>query len=260
MSDPEVLVSVDAGVASITLNRPHRKNAITGPLADGLAEAFRGASDRDDVHVVLLSGAGGGFCSGLDLVEYNADPPPAWMSTATESLAAAHLAIFDCPVPVVGALERFAVNGGAAFALACDLLVVGETSFIQVGEIRQGMAAPMNLAWLLARHPASVAAQMVLTGRRFHGPDLHRLGVALDVVADADVLEEARVLATDLAGWPPANVRDLKDAIRSLAVGGGPGSGPDAGRAWFDRARASTPLPDGAAMRPVHVGREGSSR
>ena len=104
---------VEDGGASITLTRPHRKNAITGPLADGLADAFRAVSARDDVNVVLLSGAGGGFCSGLDLVEYNADPPPPWMSTATESLVAANLAIFDCPVPVVGALERFGVHGGA---------------------------------------------------------------------------------------------------------------------------------------------------
>ena len=226
MSDEEVLVSVEDGVASITLNRPHRKNAITGPLADGLADAFRAVSARDEVNVVLLSGAGGGFCSGLDLVEYNADPPPSWMSTATESLVAAHLAIFDCPVPVVGALERFAVNGGAAFALACDLLVVGETSFIQVGEIRQGMAAPMNLAWLLARHPGSVATQLVLTGRRFNGPDLHRLGLALDVVADAEVKESASALAADLAAWPSANVRNLKGAIRDLGADGGPVSDP----------------------------------
>ena len=73
------------------------------------------------------------------------------------------------PIGLV-ALERFAINGGAAFALAADLLVVGREAYLQVGEIRQGMAAPMNLAWLLARHPASVAEQIALTGRRFVGP------------------------------------------------------------------------------------------
>ena len=148
----------------------------------------------------------------------------------------------------------------AAFALACDLLVVGETSFIQVGEIRQGMAAPMNLAWLLARHPVSVASQLVLTGRRFNGPDLHRLGVALDVVADAEVKESARTLAADLAAWPSANVRNLKGAIRDLGAGGGSLSDPMGGRAWFDQARASTPLPTGGAMRPIHVDGEGIDR
>ena len=131
--------------------------------------------------------------------------------------------------------------------------MVGETSFIQVGEIRQGMAAPMNLSWLLARHPVSVASQLVLTGRRFNGPDLHRLGVALDVVADAEVKESARALAVDIAEWSSANVRNLKGAIRDLGAGGGPVSDPMGGRAWFDRARASTPLATGGVMRPIHV-------
>ena len=108
---PEVLVSVDDGVASIILNRPARKNAITGPMMDRLAEAFQEAAVRDDVGAVLFHGADGGFCSGLDLGEYNADPPPAWLSTSLDSLVAAHRAIYACPVPVVGALERFAING-----------------------------------------------------------------------------------------------------------------------------------------------------
>ena len=256
MNDPEVILTVHAGVAAITLNRPHRKNAITGPLADELADAFERVSRRDDVHVVLLSGTGGGFCSGLDTVEYNADPTPTWLATSTESLLAAHLAIFDCPVPVVGALEGFAINGGAAFALACDLLVVGETAFLQVGEIRQGMAAPMNLAWLLARYPASVATQIVLTGRRFTGPDLHRLGVALDVVPDTEVLDSARRLAVDIATWPTPNVENRKDAIRDLARGQKPAQDPAAGREWFNRALTSVLFSARSEFLPRPVGEE----
>lgn len=249
MDDTGVILVVDAGVASITLNRPHRKNAITGPLSDALADAFDSVSRRDDVHVVLFSGAGGGFCSGLDTVEYNADPAPNWMATSTESLLAAHAAIFDCPVPVVGALEGFAINGGAAFALACDLLVVGESAFLQVGEIRHGMAAPMNLAWLLARYPASVARQIVLTGRRFTGPDLHRLGIALDVVPDAEVLGAARVLACDIATWPAPNVANLKNAIHDLA--NGQESAQDlTGQEWFNRALTSVLLSSQIELQP----------
>ena len=118
----------------------------------------------------------------------------------------------------------------------------------------------MNLAWLLARYPVSVASQLVLTGRRFNGSDLHRLGVALDVVADAEVKESARALAVDIAEWPSANVRNLKGAIRDLGAGGGPVSDQVGGRAWFDRARASTLVERlsnawraGGAMRPIHV-------
>jgi enoyl-CoA hydratase len=124
--------------------------------------------------------------------------------------------------------------------------VVGESAFLQVGEIRQGMAAPMNLAWLLARHPASVAEQLALTGRRFNGRDLHRLGVALDVVADDAVLEAARILAAEIASYPRAEARAIKATIRVLAVPGGPVGGADR----FDLAQSGNPLPAGGLLRP----------
>ena len=143
---PEVLLSVDDGVASIILNRPARKNAITGPMMDRLAEAFQEAAVRDDVGAVLFHGADGGFCSGLDLGEYNADPPPAWLSTSLDSLVAAHRAIYACPVPVVGALERFAINGGAAFALAC---VIGITYVLLFRELKS-----KRLGFFAARLPS----------------------------------------------------------------------------------------------------------
>lgn len=218
--DPEtpVLFQVEDGLATVVMNRPARRNAITGPLADALADVFTQFSRRNDVEVVLFHGADGGFCSGLDLTEYNSDPPPAWLPTATASLIAAHQAIASCPVPVVGALERFAVNGGAAFALACDLLVVGKGAFLQVGEVRQGMPAAMNLAWLLNRHSLSVTQQLVLTGRRFSGIDLYRLGIALDVVTDDRVLEAAMTLARELAGFPPGASRNMKEHTLLLSA------------------------------------------
>ena len=216
--DNPVLFEVKDGLATIVLNRPERKNAIIGPLSDALAAAFAESSDRDDVGAVLLHGAGGGFCSGLDLTEYNADPPPTWIGTASSSFAAAHRAIAECPVPVVGALERFAINGGAGLALACDLLVAGEGAFLQVGEVRQGMPAAMNLAWLSGRHPLSVIHQITLPGRRLSGLDLHRLGIALDVVADDEVLDAARRLALEIAGFPGSAGRMMKEHTAGMVA------------------------------------------
>ena len=115
-----------------------------------------------------------------------------------------------------------------------------------LGEIRQGLAAPMNLAWLLARRPASVAEQLTLTGRRFTGPDLHRLGVALDVVADDGVLDAARVLATEIASYPRVGARMIKATTRALYEGGGPAGDDD----WFDLARSGNPLPAAGSLRP----------
>jgi len=236
MPDQDVLLRVVDGVASIVLNRPERRNAITGPLVEGLASALTSIAERDDVGVVFFHGAEGAFCSGLDLKEFNADPHPPWLSTFGESNTKAHRALFDCPFPVVVALEKYAINGGAAYALGGDLIVAGSGAFLQVGEVRLGMPASNNLAWLLARHPPAVAEQLVLSGRRFHGPDLHRLGVAFDVVDDADVLATAAALAHEVAGFPNGAARRMKAALRALSPTADVGDG----AAWFERTAGHT--------------------
>ncbi len=214
-SESEVLSVVSDGVLTITLNRPERRNALTGPLAEQLRQAFDRASGDDTVQAVLLHGAGGAFCSGLDLKYFQAESPPSWVEDFSSLWLATHRAIFGCRKPIVGALERYAINGGASLALACDLLVVGEKAFLQVGEIHMGMHAPMNLAWLRLRHPESTAARLALVGDRLPGPKLVELGVATESVADDDVLERARETAMMIGKAPNGVGARLKTTIRS---------------------------------------------
>ena len=91
--------------AEVVLNRPEVKNAITGPLGLELAQAFEIVQNDDDIQVVLFRGAGGAFCSGLDLKAFGAEPSPAWMKTWKETWRRAHRAIFDCSKPIVCALK-----------------------------------------------------------------------------------------------------------------------------------------------------------
>ena len=215
MKSENVLVDFEDSLATITLNRPSRKNAITGPLNAELASAFEEINNRDDVNAVLLHGADGAFCSGLDLKEYRADPPPPWLEQSWELMKEAHRAIFQCPVPIVGAIERFAINGGASLAFACDLLVVGEEAYIQVGEIKIGMAAPMNLVWLFENYSPEIARQLVLTGRKFFGPELQKLGIAFEVVPDNKVLEHSHHLAKEISSNPSAGIHAMKKILRA---------------------------------------------
>ena len=237
-NEPLVRRSDRHGVAVIELNRPERKNAIVPPMLDELADHVNGASADPTVRAVLLCGAGGAFCSGLDLKEYAADPPPPWLGSTADSIRAAHTALGTCPHPIVVALERYAINGGAAFALAGDLIVTGETSWLQIAEVRLGMNAPMNLAWMVARYPMSTVLQIVLTGERIHGPELRRLGIAYDVVDDETVRGRAEDLAAMIAGFPDGSARRLKAAAVRL---GDEWTGTSMSADWFARAAELAP-------------------
>ena len=227
MTGNAVYIEQHDGWAELILNRPERKNAITGPLGVDLAACVEQLNEDEAVAAVVLRGAGGAFCSGLDLKAFNAEPAPAWRDDFQNIWRGAHRALFDCRKPLIGALERYAINGGAALALACDLLVVGEQSFLQVGEVQIGMAAPYNLAWLNLRFSEAQIASMVLLGERIDGPALVRSGIASRCVADDEVLTQAQGLAAQMAGFPSGSPSLIKSGLRARLDH-------DAD-AWFDR-------------------------
>jgi enoyl-CoA hydratase/carnithine racemase len=196
MSEQNVIVQQVGNRLDIILNRPDRKNAITQQLAVELRDAFLNVPT--DVGCILLSGSGGAFCSGIDLKVAGADlknePLTAWVEV--------HAAIYQCRVPIVVALERYAINAGAALALAANVVVAGETSFLQVGEIAMGVAAPMCQAWLHLKHSPAVADRVVLVGDRIVGASLTELGLVSEIVTDSDVAQRARDVADHIASHP----------------------------------------------------------
>jgi enoyl-CoA hydratase/carnithine racemase len=222
-------------IVEVVLDRPERRNALTGPLAAELAQELRSLADNPEISVIILRGEGGAFCSGLDLKEFGQNPQPDWVAEFPTLWRDVHEALFDSPCILIGALERAAVNGGASLALACDFLIAGETAFLQVGEVQQGMAAPMNMAWLRTRHSEALAARVALIGDRLAGPQLAALGLAHEVVADDAVLDAAMGLAVRLAEHDPAGVHRIKRSLRTT----GPAISTTA---WFDRVVASDPM------------------
>ncbi|MFV2090415.1 MAG: enoyl-CoA hydratase/isomerase family protein [Pseudomonadales bacterium] len=238
----EAILTKHDNWAELVLNRPERKNAITGPLGQALTRCLEEIHADDALQVVLLRGEGGAFCSGLDLKYFNAEPPPEWLADFQKIWRGVHRALFDCNKPIIGALERYAINGGAALALACDLLIVGEEAFLQVGEIQLGMAAPYNLAWLALRHPESVASRLAMAGSRFKGAELVDLGVATECVPDQTVLDRARASCETLAGYPPGAGARIKAGIRARLDVSADG--------WFDRF---TGIQKGSAAPPDKV-------
>ncbi|HCP50661.1 MAG TPA: enoyl-CoA hydratase/isomerase family protein, partial [Gammaproteobacteria bacterium] len=228
----EVEIVVHGRWAELILNRPERRNAINGPLGLALADGLRTINSDPQIQVVLLRGADGAFCSGLDLKEFNADPPPEWLVRFGDIWRATHKALFQSKKPLVVALERFAINGGAALALAGDLMFVGRESFLQVGEVRQGMAAPYNMAWLRLRHSAAITARLALTGHRFYGRELVEMGVAYAAPKEGSVVAEAIALVEELVDYPDQALERIKTTLRAYDD--------ENADAWFDRATQAT--------------------
>ena len=216
MSIGPVLATRHKGWGELVLNRPDRRNALAPEsakaLREGLADLLAGGA-----RVVLLRGEGGTFCSGLDVDLFQGGAGAAWAADWTGF----HRDLHACPAVVICALERYAINAGAALALGADLMVAGEGAVLTVGEAAIGMHAPMNLAWLRLKAPESVAAQLALGAGRMAGPDLHRLGLAWAVLPDAEVQDHARSAAIRMAGWPAGTLAGIKAALRRPLSQGG---------------------------------------
>ena len=216
MSIGPVLATRHEGWGELVLNRPDRRNALAPEsakaLREGLADLLAGGA-----RVVLLRGEGGTFCSGLDVDLFQGGAGAAWAADWTGF----HRDLHACPAVVICALERYAINAGAALALGADLMVAGEGAVLTVGEAAIGMHAPMNLAWLRLKAPESVAAQLALGAGRMAGPDLHRLGLAWAVLPDAEVQDHARSAAIRMAGWPAGTLAGIKAALRRPLPQGG---------------------------------------
>lgn len=212
MTERVVRIETEGHRVEIVLSRPERKNSITADLAEQLRDAIQQVSADSNTHCILLRGDGGVFCSGIDL-NVSGDgkkpgPMPAWPEV--------HAALYSSSAPVVVALEKYAINAGAALALAAPVVVAGESSFLQVGELAIGVAAPMCAAWLHLRHAPSVADRLIYLADRVPASDLLRLGVVTDVVADTDVLSRAREYADRISGYPVAGRAAMSQKWKQL--------------------------------------------
>ena len=206
-------IDVHQGWAELVLNRPERRNSLIPPLFAEVIAAIEELNAREDISVIVLRGENGYFCSGIDLKALQQEPPPDWDGAAISDARSMHLTLYRCQTPVIGALESFAINAGAALAFGCDILIGGESAFLQIGEIQQGAGIPMNAAWLKIKTTEFNAARLALFGDRVAVPDLVGLGIANECVADNAVVSRCYEIAERIAGFPPGSARQIKQTL-----------------------------------------------
>jgi 2-(1,2-epoxy-1,2-dihydrophenyl)acetyl-CoA isomerase len=212
-----VLESREAGVATLTLNRPERLNALNTELGAAVVAALgRAAADRD-VRVVVLTGAGRAFCAGGDIAllrdarQRNAGPELEGLMRSGVQIV---LAVADMRKPVLAAVNGPAAGAGMNLALACDLRVASDQASFGQNFAKVGLFPDFGGTYLLPRlvGPAR-AAQLFYTGEMITAAEAERIGLVNRVVPHDRLADEARAFAERLAAAPPLAVRAVKQAL-----------------------------------------------
>jgi enoyl-CoA hydratase/carnithine racemase len=218
------VLSEDAGedVRVVTLNRPHRLNAIVPELLDDLIAALE-AADRDPAtRAIVLTGAGRAFCSGDDLKEFGAQVADEASTRAyVERIQDVTRAVVLGATPVVGAIRGWAVGGGLEWVINCDFAVAAKGTRFFFPEISWGVFVTGGVSELLPRLVGlQRARELIILGERFDATQAQAWGLIWKVVEDADLMPEALALARRIAALPPGPVRDLRRILARRNGGG----------------------------------------
>lgn len=242
-----IQLGYDAGIATLTLNRPEKRNAISYELIQELLAAFAEVSNSPAL-VLILTGAGKAFCSGMDLDNLKAliGRTPEQSLEDSQIMAKLFRTLYDFPKPTIAAVNGTAVAGGTGLATLCDFtLAVPEAKFGYT-EVRIGFVPAIVSTFLLRQVGEKIARDLLLTGRLFDAAEAKRVGLINEIVPAEGLLDRARELAAQLMENSPASLRYTKRLLSAAA------------RAELD-AQIDDAVRENAAIRSTADFREGIS-
>jgi 2-(1,2-epoxy-1,2-dihydrophenyl)acetyl-CoA isomerase len=203
----DIIAEEHGAVALVKFNRPAALNAMGGTMMQELAAYLASLNSGEyRVRAVVLTGEGRAFCAGGDVRGFPAANPgakrPPWRRPhPTQSPIAA---MRDCDVPIIGAINGYAVGGGFGLALATDFRICAEDAIFQVTQVKRGLTPDVGLAFLLqATVGTQRALELICTGRRVDAQEALALGLVLEVVPPERLLERALAIAETVAKGPP---------------------------------------------------------
>lgn len=205
-----VTVDVQDGVQIITINRPEARNAINLATAQALAAALDQLNDDSSIILAILMGAGGTFCSGMDLKAFAATGERPYVGDR----GFAGLCEKPPAKPLIAAVEGYAVAGGCELALACDMIVAARDAQFGLPEVRRGLVPGSGGMLRLPRHiPYHVAMELALTGEPIGADRAYQVGLVNRVSEPGQALHDALQLARRIAGNGPLAVKTAKRVI-----------------------------------------------
>jgi len=213
MATTELLTSRDGAIATITLNRPEKRNALTIPMLEAFHAAVQAIAADESVRVLVLAGSGKAFCAGLDLKEMGLARRPDGSVEYPEIEGALH-ELERCPMPTIAMMQGDAIAGGLELALHCDLRVAGAGAHMGMPLARIGLVVPFPLTQKLLDTVGTVKTkEMLFTGMLLDAESARAAGLVTRVVPDADLEAATRALAAEIAANAPLSLRTMKAAI-----------------------------------------------
>lgn len=211
----DLTCEIDGGVAVLTLRRPHRRNALSDDLMADLDRMFTGLSNDPAVGVVVLTGEPPGFCAGSDVVELATMTIPQMRDHELRTAAVCRRLVGG-RLPVVAAVEGFALGGGMMLAACCDVIVSGRGARWSLPEVRLGWLPPWGLETLAARVGRSRARQLVLDYEPLSAERGYQIGLIDGLTADGEARDASVLIAQRIRDLPPAAVRSTKEYFAHL--------------------------------------------
>ena len=206
------------GIARLTFNRPAKRNAISYELIDEMLAALK-QLQSGATKVLLITGAGNSFCSGMDLENLKAitSRTAAENRKDSETMARLFRSIYEFPRPTIAAVNGPAVGGGCGIATLCDFTIASTAAKFGYTEVRIGFLPAIVSAWLVRQIGEKAARDLLLTGRIVSADEALRIGLITETVAPARLLERAHELAFELLKNSPASLAATKKLLNSYS-------------------------------------------
>jgi len=213
-----LLYEVKDGVATLTLNRPERLNALGDTLRDDLLDAITRSSADPEVRVMVVTGAGKGFCSGGDVKAMNEARESGRERSLVDRIAPSRdrtlLAMRDAPQPIIAAVNGAAAGAGMNLALACDMRIASSAAKFSQAFVKRGLHPDWGGTYFLPRLVGMAkASELTFTGDVIDAPEALRLGLVSQVVAPEELMPSVLALARKIAAGPPVAIRLAKRAL-----------------------------------------------
>ncbi|GAC1428719.1 MAG: enoyl-CoA hydratase/isomerase family protein [Terriglobales bacterium] len=217
MNYKTITLTEESGIATVTLNRPEKRNAISFQLVDELLAALD-AITASDSQVVILTGAGKAFCAGMDLDELKSLTGKTHEENVSDSALMARMfrALYDFPLPTIAAVNGAAIAGGTGLATMCDFTLAIADAKFGYTEVRIGFVPAIVSSILVWQVGHKIARDLLLTGRAFDGREAYRLGLVNEIVESERLMSRARELATQLLENSPSSIRSTKRLINGF--------------------------------------------